>query len=228
MIGDDGNSTNHSVRLFASGNVSSPTVDPVRLRVRESGTQSVSTTTGYTVNVWHHAFCVMVDAEDKSAFIDGGSKSTNVNAQTPTTHDEFSIGELSNGGDNFHGLIAEAAMWDAALTDAQVAILALGYSPLFVRPQNLLAYWPLVGRTSPEIDTVGGNNLTVTGATAAAHTRMIYPAMPRITVPVAAVGPTVPDDTLAATQSQMNSGGMVGTVYVKPRDRIYVPVELGE
>jgi len=43
--------------------------------------------------------------------------------------------------------------------------------------------------------------------------------------PVAA-GPTVPDQTLAPTQSQMNSGGMVGNVIMKRRDRIYVPERL--
>jgi len=41
----------------------------------------------------------------------------------------------------------------------------------------------------------------------------------------AAVGVTVPDQTLAPTQSQMNSGGMVGQMWMK-RNRVYVPERL--
>ncbi len=50
---------------------------------------------------------------------------------------------------------------------------------------------------------------------------------PRLLVKApAAVGPTVPDQTLAPTSQMTNSGGMVGGVIMKRRDRIYVPEEL--
>jgi hypothetical protein len=41
------------------------------------------------------------------------------------------------------GKVAEAAVWNVALTITDVAVLNAGYSPLFVKPQNLVAYWPL-------------------------------------------------------------------------------------
>ncbi len=44
----------------------------------------------------------------------------------------------------FDGRIAEVAIWDVILTADEAAILSKGYSPLFVRPQNLVAYWPLI------------------------------------------------------------------------------------
>ena len=44
----------------------------------------------------------------------------------------------------------------------------------------------------------------------------------------AAVGPTVPDQTLAPTSQMTNSGGMVGNINMKRHDRIYVPEELQE
>ena len=54
----------------------------------------------------------------------------------------------------------------------------------------------------------------------------ILGAIPMVKAP--AVGPTVPDQTLAPTSQMTNSGGMVGNIYMKRRDRIYMPVELQE
>jgi hypothetical protein len=74
------------------------------------------------------------------------------------------------------GRVAEGVIYGVALSDAEVAQLATGVSPLLVRPGDILNYYPLIGRASPEIDLVGGNNLTVTGAAAGAHTAMRYGA----------------------------------------------------
>ena len=41
-----------------------------------------------------------------------------------------------------------------------MAALGKGISPLLVRPGGLVAYWPLIGNASPEIDPVGGINLS--------------------------------------------------------------------
>ncbi len=38
----------------------------------------------------------------------------------------------------------EEANWNVALTDAEVAALASGVSPLLVRPENLVRYRPLI------------------------------------------------------------------------------------
>jgi hypothetical protein len=45
-----------------------------------------------------------------------------------------------------------------------------------VRPASLVYYVPLIGRHSPEIDIVGGIDMTVSGTPAAsAHPRVFYP-----------------------------------------------------
>ena len=67
-------------------------------------------------------------------------------------------------------------MWDVALTDDEVATLAKGVCPLFVRPGNLLAYWPLIGNNSPEIDCVGRFEMTLTNSPGtSAHPRVYMP-----------------------------------------------------
>ena len=70
------------------------------------------------------------------------------------------------------GLIAEAAVYNAALTAAEVASLAKGMTPDKIRPQNLVYYAPLVRDL---IDQKGGVTITNNnGATVANHPR-IYP-----------------------------------------------------
>jgi hypothetical protein len=92
----------------------------------------------------------------------------------------------------FDGLIAEVGIWGAVLTDAEVASLAKGVSPLMVRPQSLVAYYPLYGRGSTEPDYINGLGLTPTNSPVAAEHPRAYrpwsPATPGGTAPVAAGG----------------------------------------
>jgi hypothetical protein len=60
------------------------------------------------------------------------------------------------------GLIAHVAIWNIALADADVLLLASG-PPNNVQPANLIDYWTLNTNASPEVPLVGANNLTVTG-----------------------------------------------------------------
>lgn len=76
------------------------------------------------------------------------------------------VGKLSFGSSNyFTGQLAHCTVWAAALTDAEVEVLAAGLLPTRVRSASLTAYWSLSGKDSPETDIVGRNDLTVTNAT---------------------------------------------------------------
>jgi len=78
---------------------------------------------------------------------------------------------------SFNGDLAEVAIWNSALTTVQILSLAKGFSPLFVQPQNLIAYWNLIRGLN---DRMGASNGAATGTTVVAHTRMIYPARPQM------------------------------------------------
>lgn len=103
----------------------------------------------------------------------------------------------------FSGDIAEAAIWSAALTAEEFAVLAAGASPLLVRPGALVNYWPIVGRHGPEIDLVGGNDLTVNGAVASDHPRMFYPARSRFVPARGVTERTVTASLQGAIQRQL-------------------------
>ena len=152
------------------------------------GLPEVDSTTTFAIGGWHHLCGVFASASSRSAYLDGGAKATITDTITPSGIDRTSIGRIgdSTPAGYFEGKIAEVGIWNAALTDAEVASLALGVSPLLVRPQSLVFYAPLI--RDEDRDIVGGLALTpVNTPSIAAHPRVIYPA-PRYTFIQAAAG----------------------------------------
>lgn len=108
---------------------------------------SASSTSGYTANTWAHAAGVFAGTSSRTAYINGGSAGTNTTTHSftdPPTH--LRIGALfyTSLVLQFSGLMAEVAIWNAALTTAEVASLANGFTPDQIRPQSLQFYLPLV------------------------------------------------------------------------------------
>lgn len=172
----DGN--NSYVGMFAFGSVGG---DPLYARIKAAPTHNDTlTSVGWTVNAWNHGCAVFNNNTDRRIYLDGGNKvQGTLDYPYPTNLDRTAIGRLvrSSSGDNFSGRIAEVGVWNAALTDDEVAILAKGYSPLFVRPESLIAYIPIIGRNDPELELIQGNNFDdVNGTSAAKHPRIIYPS----------------------------------------------------
>lgn len=157
------NDTDEEWRLQARGN---ETGDPVQFRLEDSGSfPFAETTAGFTVDTWHHACAVEAGVTDHRVFLDGANKGT----ETATTVSPDGVNRISIGregdstpGKYINGRIAEAFLYDVALTDQEVSVLASGVCPIRVRPANLKGYWPLWGTHDPEIDLSGqGNSLTV-------------------------------------------------------------------
>lgn len=126
-----------------------------------------------TANVWQNGCGVWAGIADRRAFLNGGSKGTNATSQAVTAADlkRTAVGLTRELG-NFSGMvgqIAHPAIWNVALTDDEVAMLAAGISPLRVRPQSLVMYLPFLGRNGPEIDISSARTLAVTGATASSN-----------------------------------------------------------
>lgn len=162
--------------------------DPVQAIKEGAGSVTASTSTGFSANTWHHAAGVFAAVADTRVYIDGGSKGTSAVASTPSGLDTTTLGSLRrSAGSLWHmsGRIAEAAIWNIALSDAEVAVLAEGYSPLLVHPQNLVFYAPLVREL---VEPIGGVTLTNAGSTVGDHCRVLYPPPPSlIATPAVAV-----------------------------------------
>ena len=96
--------------------------------------------------------------------------------------DGLAIGREYNndtGADFWSGGVAELAVYKAALDDAQYIILSLGFSALFVRPADLVTYFPMIaepGFTGNEQDLVGGLIAVANNAPSTIdHPPIIYP-----------------------------------------------------
>lgn len=148
-----------------------------------------------TLNTWQHAAGVFASASSRAAYLNGGNKGTETTSVTiNNTYDRVTIGNQddSTPNDYMDGRIAMVGIWSAALTDADVAVLGAGYSPLFVKPESLAIYLPIVGKYSPEIDLVGGLNFTVTGTSAVPQPAVRVPSMKQPFYKAAAAAATGP------------------------------------
>lgn len=127
---------------------------------------------GYSAGVWSHACGVFASAASRTAYLNGGnaaSSSVNVGTMSP---DRTNIAARWVSGAislPYAGMLAEVAIWAAALTAAEVYSQWKGVSPLKVRPQSLVLYCPLI---RGPLD-LRGNGLTAGGSPAvAAHPRI--------------------------------------------------------
>lgn len=162
-----------------------------------AGTQTTtfedSSGVNISTNTWYHGAVVFNTTTDRTIYRDGGSSTNNTTTVTVGTVDTTMLGTRFDGGSfglYLNGQIAEAGIWNVALTAGEIAQLAKGVCPLMVRPEALVAYWPLYGNSSPEDDWINDFDLTITGATKAAHPRVVYPAVSKILLPQTAAGPT--------------------------------------
>lgn len=142
-----------------------------KVRMGTSGTFT-STSTTFSVGTWNHAAFVSIASNSRAVYLNGAGKATNTSGVTPSGLNLTDVG--CDGGSSrsnyFNGSIAEVGIWNVALTDQEVSALAAGALPHTVRPGKLVAYWPLWGLHSPEIDLSGSaQNMVITGATAANH-----------------------------------------------------------
>jgi len=163
----------HFHTMYVAGSIAG---DPVRVGARGGSTSAnwAKTTSGYSANVWHHACGVFAANNDRRAYLDGGSKGTTATGRNPASIDQFYLGRYE-AGIYLNGHIAEAAVWNVALDDAEIASLGKGFRPLLVRPASLLAYWS--GLRFPDDTTkmndFFGNNLTGTSTGESDHPRRI-------------------------------------------------------
>lgn len=167
--GDVADNKEFACKISMEGAGTIPIADYCAAKVRSNadGGAEAKTSIAYTANNWHHIAGVFPSISSRSAYLDGGSKGTNTDTVTPVGVDTTDIGG-EDGAGSMIGDIAHVAVWNIALTDQEVASLAAGVSPLRMRRSALVAYWPING-VSPEVDIIGGLDMTVTGTSVSAE-----------------------------------------------------------
>ena len=145
---------------------------------------STKTTTTISANTWYHVCGVATSATRRDVFLNGSGQGTSTNNVTPLGLEESFIGAIWYLASTYiysNVTIAEVGIWNTAITANNVLQLAAGYSPLLIRPESLVNYWPLIGRTSPEIElSQGHSGVLVNGPTVDAHPRIKRPTSPQV------------------------------------------------
>lgn len=167
------------------------TIGRARWSAQTSAGEASATYTGAAMSagVWGHVGGVEASATSHTAYLNGSS-STNTNSRAPAGADTLRIGTKASSTpvDYADGDIAEVGIWNIGLTAAEMAILAAGYSPLFVRPESLVFYMPLLRE---DVELSGGLALTpVNSPTVSDHPRVLLPSRPYYSLPAAGGGTT--------------------------------------
>jgi hypothetical protein len=120
-------------------------------------------------NTWTTSTGVTASNTSRFLFIGTTKSAQNTSSVTPSPSSlEIQIGTEFSGFIN--AIIADTAIWDTDLTDAEVTSLVRGFKPYRVRPQNLQFYAPIV-RNLQDLRgalTITNNN----SATVADHPRV--------------------------------------------------------
>lgn len=110
------------------------------------GNQSEATST-ITANTWHTQAGVFTSTTSRQVFFNGTAGNLNTNSRDGGTPTAITIGayRVNNATQFFvFGLLAEIAIWSAALTSEEITSLDRGFKPTRVRPQSLQFYAPIV------------------------------------------------------------------------------------
>jgi len=124
-----------------------------KLRIRFHNSYQTSTSAVIAANsiTWYH---IVADFQygSRNLYVDNStakSHTSNKSSDHSTSGLDFKIGKAfaSSPGSAYYfdGEIAEWAAWDAVLTAGERTSLYNGASPLFVRPGNMRAYFPMGG-----------------------------------------------------------------------------------
>lgn len=92
--------------------------NPVGALTLDVGGFGIATsTTGYSVNTWHHVCAVFVSTVSRFAYLDAGGRGSNTTSRNPVSLVNTNIGAASNG---LHGLAADIRLYDYPLSDRGV------------------------------------------------------------------------------------------------------------
>ncbi|MDD4924807.1 MAG: LamG domain-containing protein, partial [Dehalococcoidales bacterium] len=113
-------------------------------------------------STWYHVCGVFASGSSRIVYTNGGFATSNTTSLTPNTRDTTSIAaRVNSGGPSSYlsATVAEAAIWNVALTNAQCSQLAAGAFPDEVQAGNLQGYWPLYS-ISDITDKAGDSDMT--------------------------------------------------------------------
>jgi len=145
-----------------------------KAEISHSGTTgNAISTLAVGTSAWYHVCSVFASATSRIVYVNGGNSGTDATNITPSGLTLTSMAGDAVGNE-FDGTFAFPAIWNVALSAADVASLATGVHPRLVHPEALVACLNLTGGNSPEPDLVSATSWTLTGSSTVAANPRIY------------------------------------------------------
>ncbi len=151
-----------------------------RVAMLDSG--GLTTVAGATLSAdtWTH-LCGVFTSSALGIYVDGSVTSDAHGKSFPAVNDPIVGARLTGAGASsqfWDGDVAEVAIWNVQLSQAEIDALAAGVSPLMIRPASLVNYWQLlnsaINRMDAAYDLANGSGSSVTYT---AHPPgIVYPA----------------------------------------------------
>lgn len=156
--------------------------NPAGIDTRNPTVQELRTANGFTDNAWSTLVGVWTSATERKVVLDGdfanqASSTTSITWPVASSR-VIGIGFLNRttDADLSDADIAECAIWNVALTDAEITSYSRGMSPMLIRPSALVFHAPLIR----EVQELRGTTLSSAGSPAVApHPRVFNPAPPQ-------------------------------------------------
>ena len=141
--------------------------------------QSVTGT--MVTGTWGHMCGTSSASNNRIAYFNGAAGTANTQTNAPASLDRVGIGSVADSSPaqgEWNGDLFWVAIWDVALTAAQVQNLADGFSPLTVQRQNLV-FFARCEYPGP-VDMIGYRTLAATGTpTVSANPNGVMRVLPR-------------------------------------------------
>lgn len=140
-----------------------------------STTGSSVSTTALNAGVWYHVAAVFPSTSFRQSFLNGVPSTADTTLITQSPFDDILISARRLGGPGglgqyINGDIGDVAIWNTALTDAEILSLSRSFAGPKIRPQNLVFYAPLI---RPTQDLRSGASFINNGGTVSDHPRII-------------------------------------------------------
>lgn len=134
----------------------------LQANTRTTSNANAQTLVAIPDSTWFHGCAVYAASNDRRIYLNGTNKITNTTSRgIAAVLDTIVLGSRSDASGFFPGRVAEFAVWDVILSDADAAALAAGASPMSLTTPPL-RYYRL---KTDALDINGANGLAVTGAT---------------------------------------------------------------
>ncbi len=153
----------------------------LRWRIARSSTAGAISVAAMNINAWNHAAGIEVTNASHFVWLNGVKSAESTTSKIPAGINSVAIARHhgSTPANYMDGYVAEFAVWNAALADAEVTMLSKGCSPLVVRPQSLVLYIPLI-RDNDKCIFRQALTFSLGGVPAVqVHPKVFYPAYPR-------------------------------------------------